>query len=338
MQPELAIQLGRIALRHPVICGSGEHLSSLDQLKAAVDAGAAAVVAKSANESEDARRQSDATAWVFVDDERREVEYATPGASMLNRSGLVPVPWDAWLATVAEADEYARLRGSWVWASVIPADAANLPGLARDVERTGIRWLELNLSAPHAGEAAPGAIERPGDPKRIGELVELVRGAVSMPLSVKLAAEQYDVVASAAAARAAGADVLVIMGRHMGFLPDLETRRAVLETFGAYSGPWALPLSLRWVAMTRRALGADVPLVGTNGARSGTDVARFLLAGASAVQVTTSVITEGFGAIERIAGELSEYLERHGVSARDVVGEAADSSISYEEAAVRSRA
>lgn len=340
MPPDLGVQLGPVRLKHPVVCGSGEHVSTLDQLKAGVDAGAAAVVAKSANESDAARRQADATAWVFIDDadEWREVDAGTPGASMLNRSGLVQQPWDAWVATLAEADDYARERDSWVVASIIPADAEQLPELARDVERAGIRWLELNLSAPHTGEATPGAIERPGEAARVGELVEIVRTAVSIPLAVKLGAEQHDVSASGAAARAAGADMLVMMGRHMGFLPDPATRRPVLASFGGYSGPWALPLSLRWVAKTRLALGPDVPLVGTNGARSGLDVARFLLAGASAVQVATSVISEGFGAIGRMVAELTAYLEGQGVAARDVIGEAADGSITYEEAALRSRA
>src|SRR5215212_9200611 len=133
MPPELAIQLGPLALRHPVICGSGEHVASLEQLTAAVDAGAAAVVAKSANESEAGRRQSDAAAWVFVDDARRQVEPDTPGASILNRSGLVQQPLDEWVATLAEADDYSRGHESWVAASVIPADLDVLPELVRDV-------------------------------------------------------------------------------------------------------------------------------------------------------------------------------------------------------------
>jgi dihydroorotate dehydrogenase (NAD+) catalytic subunit len=336
--PDLTVELGPVRLRHPVVCGSGEHVSSLDQLKAAVDAGAAAVVAKSANESEAARRQADGTAWVFVAGDRRQTAPGAPDASMLNRSGLVQQPWAEWVATLAEADAYAREHDSWVAASLISGDAERLPELARDVERAGVRWLELNLSAPHATEAVPGAIERPDSPARVEELVHSVRDAVSIPLSVKLGAEQHDVVASAAAARAGGADVLVIMGRHMGFLPDLETRKPVLGTFGGYSGPWGLPLSLRWVAKTRLALGPEVPIAGTNGARSGLDVARFLLAGASAVQIASSVISEGFGAIGRMVRELSAYLEAQGVDARDLIGEAADSSISYEEAAVRSRA
>jgi dihydroorotate dehydrogenase len=338
MPPELGMQLGPVRLKHPVVCASGEHVSTLEQLKAAVDAGASAVVAKSANESEAGRRQWEARTLIHVDDDWRETDASTPGASTLNRSGLVPTQWEEWVELLAEADEHARARESWVVASVIPADAENLGDLARDVERAGIRWLELNLAAAHSGEATPGAIERPGDPRRVGELVERVRGAVSIPVSVKLTAEQYDLVASASAARASGADVLVMMGRHMGFLPDPETRRPVLGTFGGYSGPWALPLTLRWVAKTRLKLGADVPLIGSNGARSGLDVARFLLAGASAVQIATSVIDEGFEAIGRMTSELTTYLAGQGVDASAVVGEAADNAISYEEAAVRSRA
>src|SRR3954467_11217150 len=100
MPPDLGIRLGPLALSHPVICGSGEHVSSLDQLKAAVDAGAAAVGAKSGNEWEAARRPAGATGGVFVDDDRREVDAAAPGASMLNRSGLVQQPWDEWVAVL----------------------------------------------------------------------------------------------------------------------------------------------------------------------------------------------------------------------------------------------
>jgi dihydroorotate dehydrogenase len=328
MPPDLSVRLGPLELRNPLICGSGEHVASYDGLVAAVDAGAAAVVAKSANESEAARRQFEARAWMFLDD----------GVTLLNRSGLVPEPWESWLGTLARADAHARGRGAWVAASVIPASTDALPRLAADVEAAGLRWLELNLSAPHAGEAARGAIERPHDPARAAALTAAVRDAVSIPLSVKLGAENADVTAVARAVRDAGADAVVMIGRHMGFMPDPATRRPLLGTFGGVGGPWALPLALRWIAKTRAALGPDCPLVGTNGARDGLDVARFLLAGASAVQVATSVIAEGFGALTRMLAELTEYLAHEGVDAAGIVGEAADAVITYEEAVVRSSA
>jgi dihydroorotate dehydrogenase (NAD+) catalytic subunit len=327
MPPDLRVTLGPLALRNPVICGSGEHVATLDGLMAAIDAGAAAVVAKSANESDAARRQSDAATWVFLED-----------GTLLNRSGLVQEPWERWLEILAEADAHARERDAFVAASLIPAAAEELPRLAADVQAAGLRWLELNLSAPHAGEATPGAIERPSDPARAAELTAAVRAATTLPLTVKLGAENADLVALARAVRGAGADAVVLMGRHMGFVPDPDTRRPVLGSFGGVSGPWALPLTARWLAKTRAALGPDVPLVGTNGARGGLDVARFLLAGASAAQLATAAIADGFGALTRVLDELTEYLDRQGADARDIVGEAADAVMTYEEAAVRSRA
>jgi dihydroorotate dehydrogenase (NAD+) catalytic subunit len=323
MPPDLAVSIGPLALRNPLICGSGEHVATLDGLLAAIDSGAAAVVAKSANESDAARRQYETAEWVFL--ERWQ--------TLFNRSGLVPEPWDEWLEILAKADRRAAQRDAFVAASVIPGDEAQLSRLAREVEQAGLRWLELNLSAPHAGEAVPGAIERAGGAARVAALTAAVRTRVALHLSVKLTCETADAVELARAARAAGADSVTLTGRFLGFLPDLETRRPVLGTFGGYGGPWALPLALRWVAKTRLALGASLPLAGTNGARSGGDVARFLLAGASAVQLASVVLAEGPGALSRVTAELAAYLGRTGASAQELVGQAADAALTYEQAA-----
>jgi dihydroorotate dehydrogenase len=94
------------------------------------------------------------------------------------------------------------------------------------------------------------------------------------------------------AALAAGADAVCLSTRSMAFVPDLHTRRPVLGTFAAIGGAWALPLTLRQVAKAYLA-HPDSSIVGTNGARDGYDVARFLLAGASAVALTSAVVTEG---------------------------------------------
>jgi dihydroorotate dehydrogenase len=323
--PDLAVQLGSLRLKSPVVCGAGEHVADEESLVAAVDAGAAAVVAKSANESEAARRQWEVREHVVLDD-----------GSVFNRSGLVPVPWEEWLGALARADAHARARDAYVVASVIPAGPAALPGLAADVEAAGLRWLELNLSAPHAGESRPGSVTRTGTPEGAAALTASVRAAVSLPLTVKLSGDGADVVALARAVRDAGADHVAMIGRHMAFVADPATRRPLLGTFGAVSGPWALPLTMRALAKSRAALGRDVPLVGTNGARGGEDVARLMLAGATAVQLATSVLLEGFGALTRVTDELSAYLGGQQADARDLVGEAADAATTYEEIALRS--
>src|SRR5204863_3294525 len=162
----------------------------------------------------------------------------------------------------------------------------------------------------------------------VSDLVEPVRRATSLPLTVKLSGEG-DVLAGVAAARDAGADAVCVAGRPLGFLPDVVTRRPHLGTFGAIGGAWSLPLALRWVAKARAAFGPDPPIIGTNGARNGLDVARFLLAGATAVELTSAVMTDGSAAISRAIDELASYLDEQGVSATDIIGEAADHTETY---------
>ena len=87
--PDLAVRLGALELKSPVICGAGEHVADEEGLRAAIDAGAAAVVGKSANESDAARRQYETREQVLLDDRRRVVEEAP--VSFFNRSGLVPL-------------------------------------------------------------------------------------------------------------------------------------------------------------------------------------------------------------------------------------------------------
>ena len=59
--------------------------------------------------------------------------------------------------------------------------------------------------------------------------------------------------------------------------------------------------------------------------------------GASAVQLTSLVMTDGPAALRNVTDELSRYLDRQGVTARELVGESADAVLTYEEAAVEHR-
>jgi dihydroorotate dehydrogenase len=334
MPPELSVSLGSLELKNPVVVASGEWAMTGESIRAALDAGAAAVVAKSTNESEAAKRQLDAAAYVLLDEDWRPTERATRTSTLFNRSGLVREPFDTWVEMLAEADRYARDREAYVVASLIPADADELSALARAFEEAGLRWLELNLGASHGEEAVPGAIELVAEADRVDQLVGGVRNAVSLHLTVKLPSSG-DVLALAAAAQEAGADSVELVGRPLGFVPDLDTRRPVLGTYGAIGGAWALPLTLRWVAKARGRFSGDLPILATNGIRDGSDVARALLAGASAAALGTAIWTEGPAAIEGVLAGLTRYLEREGLNANDLIGEAADAVMTYEEAGER---
>jgi dihydroorotate dehydrogenase len=319
---DLGVTVAGLELTSPVIAGSGESTSSGDRIRACLDAGAAAVVAKSTNESEAAKVQLRAAEYVLLDEDlaARPLGHARRGDSLFCRSGLVDEQFERWVELLAKLDREAG--DAYVVPSLIVGDLETAVQMARTFEQAGLRWLELNVGAPHAGEAAPGAI-------RVGaELVRPIRDAVALPLTVKVGGP--DPVSAAVTAHDAGADAVVLASRAQGFVSDLETRRPVLGTFAAIGGSWAVPITCRHLAKARHAR-PDACLVGTNGARRGLDVAQMLLAGASAVQLTSLVITDGAAALRDVTDELSRYLDRQGVSARQLVGESADAVQSYQE-------
>lgn len=302
-------------------------------IRAALAAGAAGVIAKSVNERADAAAQLDRADYVLLD---RCHARSPGGASLFCRSGLGQREPAEWFAALAPIDRDAAREGRFVAASLVLASADGAVSIAEQARRAGLRVFELNVGAPHASEATPGAIVQETDPARLAELVTRVRAATDgMALWVKLTGLSANLPALAVAASRAGADAVCMMGRFMALLPDLDTFAPVMGTSGAYGGGWALPIVCRFLALSRRAVGPGFPLLGTNGVRSGGDVARMGLAGASAVEVMSAVMQEGFGAITRMISELDALLAERGVGFQDLIGRAADALQPYGAQAVR---
>lgn len=332
MPADTRVAVAGLELKNPVIAGSGEATIDRDGILGALSAGIGAVVAKSTNESVAAKAQLEAAEYMLLDEHWDPVPWgpAPRNASLFCRSGLAPQPFDGWLDLLVECDREARSQDAYVIASLIVADPAECVRMARTIQEAGLRWLELNLGPPHGEEAPAGAIRSESEAEVIEQRVRSVREAIEIPLTVKLSG-QGNLVPWVLAAQRAGADAVCVAGRQLGFLPDIHTRRAILGTFGAIGGAWALPLTLRWVAKARAAAGPSLSLIATNGARDGKDVIRCLLAGASAVEMTSAYITDGAGALARAVADVERYCSEGRLRASDIVGEAADHVLRYDQ-------
>lgn len=326
MHSRLATTIGALALPNPVICGSGEPVMTEAGIRAALASGAAGVIAKSVNEQPAAARQLDRADYAFL----RANAPATRGDSFFCRSGLAQREAAEWFAAIAAIDREAAQSGRFVAASIVLGSGDGAEQLAGFAHAAGLRVFELNVGAPHAAEAAPGAIAQETDPASLTALVARVRAATGgMQLWVKLTGLSANLPALALAAADGGADAVVMMGRFMAMVPDLDTLAPVLGTSGAYGGGWALPIVCRFLALSRRATAGRVALLGTNGARGGADVARMALAGAAATEMLSAVMHEGFGALARTLAELDALLNARGLRFEDLLGRAADALATY---------
>jgi dihydroorotate dehydrogenase (NAD+) catalytic subunit len=168
----------------------------------------------------------------------------------------------------------------------------------------GVHALEMNVSCPNIKK---GGVEFGTDPNVLRDLVRACRAAIKKPLLVKLTPNCTDVVAIARAAMEGGAEGLSIINTISAMAIDAKKRRARIATlFGGLSGPAIKPVALRMVFQVHRAL-PDVPISGIGGIASGEDVAEFLLAGATTVQVGTQSFAEP-NAAQRILAELRQFL------------------------------
>jgi dihydroorotate dehydrogenase (NAD+) catalytic subunit len=181
----------------------------------------------------------------------------------------------------------------------------------------GVDALEMNVSCPNVKK---GGVEFGVDPNVLRELVKVCRAAMKKPLIIKLTPNCTDVVALARAAVEGGADGLSVINTLSAMAIDARKRRPrIATTFGGLSGPAIKPVALRMVYQVHRAL-PDVPISGIGGIVNGEDVAEFLLAGATTVQVGTQSFAEPHAAT-RVRDELVQLMREEKIEdVRELIG------------------
>jgi dihydroorotate dehydrogenase (NAD+) catalytic subunit len=297
---DLAVDVGTVALPTPVIAASGTfgYGTEFDGLTALRAIGAVSVKGLS-------------LAPYPGKPAPRLVE--TP-AGMLNAIGLQNIGVDAF---VRERLPALHAAGARVVANFWGDSAEEFAACAERLDgRPGLVALELNAASPNRPEWG-GILAT--DPAALAGIVRAVRPRVRLPLWVKLSPNVSDVTAVGRAAESEGADALCAINTLRGMAIDAAARRPRLASVtGGLSGPAIKPVALAMVHALARAV--RIPVVGLGGIRTGEDVAEFLIAGASAVQVGTATFYDP-RAPERIAHDLARWCRRHHLaSARELIG------------------
>ncbi len=179
------------------------------------------------------------------------------------------------------------------------ADYVEVIGVLEAAE--GLAAYELNISCPNVER---GGIEYSTDPALTSAVLAAARKAAKRPLWVKLSPNVNMIGLTAKVCEAEGADALVVANTYPSLCIDAHTRRSRLgSTTGGLSGAAIKPITMRLVYEACRAV--KIPMVGLGGIEKPADVAEYLLAGASAVEVGTAHFVD-----PRASERLVQGLER----------------------------
>ncbi|MGI9951046.1 4Fe-4S binding protein [Moorellaceae bacterium AZ2] len=298
---DLRVNFAGVTFRNPLVLASATPGWDGLRLKQAGEAGFGAVIPKTIGPIQD---------WAAHPRNGRLFLYRVGNRpiGMVNLELFTTKTREEW---IAQDLALAREGGAKIFASILampePEETAEL---ASQVEATGLVDLfELNVSCPMPASTVGMHIGK--NPELTYRQVKAAKGAVKLPLSVKLTPNVSDMVEIAQAAVEAGADAITISNSIRSFAGvDIETGRPYLRGYGGYTGPAIKPIIMRHFSEVARAV--KVPLSAVGGVSSWQEVVEYIMLGATTVQMATAIMWEGLGKVERILHGLNEFMDRKG--------------------------
>ena len=297
---ELSVQIGKLALKNPVMTASGTFGYGIEYADLMDITCLGGIFVKGTTEQP---REGN--------DYPRMAE--TP-SGMLNAVGLQNKGADYFVEhiypAIKDIDTNMMVNVSGSSIETYVACAEKIAALDK------IPAIELNISCPNVkqggmafGVTACGA----------AEVVRAVRKVYPKTLIVKLSPNVTDITEIARAVEAEGADAVSLINTMLGMAIDAERRKPLLSTItGGLSGPCVKPVALRMVWQTYKAV--KIPIIGLGGISNWKDAVEFMLAGATAIQIGTYNFVDPTVGIQVIDG-LNDYCDRHGFhSVKELTG------------------
>ncbi len=298
--PNLAVQIGTIRMRNPVMVASGTFgygseyadLVDLRRLGAIVVKG---ISPKPALGNPTPRTVETASGLINA------IGLQNPGVEVFVREYL---PFLRQCGTPAIVN---------IWGHTVE-DYVSVAKRLNDAE--GVAGLEVNVSCPNIKE---GRCLFGSDLTLFREVIEAVRAATRLPVIPKLAPDLNRIALFAREAEACGADAISLINSIPAMSIDVETRRPRLgNVTGGLSGPAIHPVAVKMVWEAAQAV--KIPVIGMGGIARAADALEFLIAGASAVAVGTATFTDP-GTAEAVVEGIEDYLQRHGLdSLQSLIG------------------
>ena len=272
-----------LKLKNPIIVSAGPWNRDGESIRKAIEAGAGAVITESI--------VSDA-----IIDVRPRIAYNGTGAQNIRLYSDIQI--EGWEREM----KIAKSGGGIVIASISGHTPSELAYLAAKLEFFGADAIEISVSNP-MGEALEILAS---DADQMYMIVKEVVNHVDIPVLVKLSQTATNISRVAKAAKRAGASGVSAINSVRCILGvDIETGELMLPTYGGYSGTPIRPLGLAAVATIAQTV--DIPICGIGGIDNYKNAIEYIMLGASAVQIGTTVMINGFERITEIVRDFEVW-------------------------------
>ncbi|MBN1950933.1 MAG: dihydroorotate dehydrogenase-like protein [Bacteroidales bacterium] len=298
---DLSTKYGSLKLKSPVIAGSSGLTDNIENMIQLEKAGAGAIVLKSLFEEEILKEMDiqlgamGANTFIYPETVDFYDYYDGPRESTTT-----------YLELVRKAKTSLAIP---VIASINCMDAQNWTYFPGRLEEAGADAVELNIFN------IPSDLNKSSEEneKIYFEIIREVQKQTKLPLFVKLSYYSSSLATFLRKVSESGVDGMILFNRF--YNPDIDINKLELTNGGVLSTPGDIYQSLRWIAIMAKRV--DCSLIASTGVHDAHGLIRQLLAGADAVQVASTLYTNGIPYLSAILNQLEEWMNEKGYSKLD---------------------
>lgn len=283
-----------LTLKNPIIVGSSTLTSNVESIVKCAKAGAGAVVLKSLFEEQIAIEIKNENA-----NSQTYLEY--PEAQEYLQTYYRGNEIEMYTKLIADAKKAVDIP---IIASINCTDDKEWTSIAREFEKAGADAIELNISIPTFN---PDITSEEIENLYITTLTK-VKKEVKIPISIKIGDHFTNIMWMVKKLFTYGADGIVLFNRY--YHPDIDVNNLKVIAGNSMSHRDENTKAMRWIGLLRNS-NIDADLCGNTGIHNGTDVAKMILAGATAVQVCSTLYANGIDHISKITADLEAWMQQH---------------------------
>ncbi|HJZ39745.1 MAG TPA: dihydroorotate dehydrogenase-like protein [Bacteroidales bacterium] len=281
-------------IANPLVVSSSELTNTPDKVKACADAGAGAVVLKSLFEEQIV---SGKTSLQGQDDMYFWYPEAVDFVNTFSREEGI----SEYLRLIEQTKKAVNIP---VIASVNCVTPREWPKFAAEIEKAGADGLELNIFIPPTNINLTGYKME----ETYVDIIHEVRKNISKPIAVKVGFYFTSLYRTLYKMSNLEVNSLVLFNRYYRPDIDINTMRVVAQN--VFSSPHEITLSLRWIALLYNKINTE--LVAATGIHDYQGVIKQILAGATAVQICSTLYQNGVPYISTLLEGIAGWMKEKG--------------------------